>query len=162
MSAMILEAVTMALDAYATAQDAAADAANTLEGNLTIDTEPSTVECLCSVGGDITLTGARGAVSLPSLTELGGTLSAEAQTGLSAIELPSLVSLSGDIRLIGNGQLLNLDLSALTTATGICPPIRSGRICEAPRYGRCTIRMFACACRYSTARWCTVPTPEVP
>ncbi len=51
---------------------------------------------------------------------------------------------------------------ALTTPMGNCPPITSGTICAAPRYGTCTAKLPEACLSSSNPQCCTVPTPEVP
>ena len=81
---------------------------NSIDGNLTIDADPSSVECLCHVGGTITIAEARGSLSLPHLTDIGGGLVSIAQTGMSAILMPELLSIGGPVQIEDNDQLFKV------------------------------------------------------
>src|SRR5690242_13291968 len=85
---------------------------NAIEGDLTVDDDPSAVSCLCSIGGSIVVDGAGGQLSFPNLTDLAGGLSVVDQPSITSVSMPALASLGGPLSLTGDPALASVDFGA--------------------------------------------------
>ena len=103
----------LSLESVASVEAFCGSFTNAVEGDLELGS--FSIDCLCEVGGDLTVWG-RPEVAAPRLQHIGGDLRVVA-TELQTLELPSLESIGGAVTVTDNPDLLTVSLPWLSQAS---------------------------------------------